>query len=193
MNIKTEILIEDLIKRTMQNLNKAEQLCQLSVEKLNWKSNPKKWNALECIEHLNIYGAYYLPEISLQIAQTPHKTPEAYFKSRWLGNYFANMLSAKENVKKMKTLKENDPIGSKLDKTVIEQFIDQQKRLLDLLGRARKVSLNKTITGMSITKYLTLKLGDTFRIVIYHNQRHIAQAFQMLSEYEESAKKPEVV
>jgi hypothetical protein len=45
-----------------------------------------------------------------------------------------------------------------------------------LLDKAKNVSLGKTKTGISISKLIKLKLGDTFRFVIYHNIRHIEQA-----------------
>lgn len=40
----------------------------------------------------------------------------------------------------------------------------------------KNIDLNKTKTAISISKWFKLKLGDTFKVVIYHNERHIAQA-----------------
>ncbi len=54
--------------------------------------------------------------------------------------------------------------------------------LLDVLDMSKKVNLTKTKTGISISKWLKLRLGDTFRVVIYHNQRHILQAKKVLKE-----------
>lgn len=45
---------------------------------------------------------------------------------------------------------------------------------------AQQVSLNKTKTGISISTWIKLKLGDTFKVVIYHNKRHIVQALKAL-------------
>ena len=72
------------------------------------------------------------------------------------------------------------PNGSDLNETVIERFLDQQLKTLELLDNARKVSLDKTKTAISISKLIKLKLGDTFRVIIYHNERHIAQAHKAL-------------
>src|SRR5690606_40886810 len=98
------------------------------------------------------------------------------FKSSWLGNYVAKSMLPKEKLNKMKTFKSMDPAGSDLNKNVLNRFIAQQNTLLDLLEAARKVSLTKTKTGISITPWLKLRLGDTFRVVIYHNLRHVLQA-----------------
>jgi hypothetical protein len=81
----------------------------------------------------------------------------------------------------MKTFKDKDPYGSDLDKATIEKFNKQQEQLLDLLSKAAGVSLTRTKTAISISKLIKLKLGDTFRVVIYHNQRHLVQAQKALA------------
>jgi len=58
----------------------------------------------------------------------------------------------------------------------LTEFIAQQKQMIQLLNDAENVNLNKVKTSISISKFIKLKLGDTFRFVIYHNLRHIEQA-----------------
>jgi hypothetical protein len=175
MKTPTENLISDLLERTRQNLNRAEQLNTLDPEVLNYKTSPDSWSALECLAHLNFYGDFYLPEIDKRIKASRYPA-EPVFKAGLLGNYFAKMMLPGEKMKPMKTLKSTNPNGSQLDKSTIEKFIQQQKKILQLLDNARKVSLNKTKASISIAPMLKLKIGDTFRVVIYHNDRHIAQA-----------------
>lgn len=175
MKIQTEALIVDLKNRTNQLIAEAEALKGKSEEELNYKQHAESWSALECLEHLNLYGRFYLPEIKKQIGQRKGKQ-EQVFKSGWLGNYFANSMLPKAKLNKMKTFKNMNPLNSRLDKKVIDEFINQQKEMLHLLEEAHKVSLNKTRTAISISKLIKLKLGDTFRFVIYHNQRHMVQA-----------------
>jgi len=180
MKIEATQVINDLIERTRQNLNDAETLKELSIDELNFKTSRNKWNALECIEHLNLYGDFYLPELKNKINESNH-TAEEVFKSGWLGNYFAKSMPPKEKLNKMKTFKDKNPLGNALSKQAIDKFIGQQKTTLELLDQARKVSLTKTKTAISISKLLKLRLGDTFRVLIYHNQRHIVQAFNMIN------------
>jgi len=175
MKTKTETLISNLTERTKNHMNQAEKFSQLRLEELNKKSSPESWSVLECIEHLNRYGDYYLPEIEGRLRNNK-TTPDPEFKSGLIGNYFAEMMLPGEKVKKMKTFKSMNPAGSKLDKKVLTKFIDQQKKMLELLDRSREVSLNKTKTSISISNLIKLKLGDTFRVVIYHNERHVVQA-----------------
>lgn len=179
MKTKTTTLIEDLLDRTRANLFAAEELKTLNFEELNSNPAPGSWSALECFEHLNFYGNFYIPEIEKQIENSRHPAEEI-FKSGIIGNYFAKSMLPKEKQGKMKTLKSQDPIGKSLSKDVLELFIDHQHQLLILLDKARKVSLSRTKTGLSISKFLKLRLGDTFRVLVYHNQRHILQAKRAL-------------
>ncbi len=176
MKINSETLITDLVARTRQLIHEAEELKQLDFKRLNHKQNAESWSALECIAHLNLYGDFYLPEITRRMAQTAYPQSAKVFKSGWLGNYFANSMLPKEKLNKMKTFKDKNPAGSKLTSEALDRFIQQQQQMLELLDRARKIDLNRTRTGISISKWITLKLGDTFRVVVYHNQRHMVQA-----------------
>ncbi len=182
MKITNTALIEDLIARTKENLNQAERFNHLSVEVLNWKENAEKWSILECLEHLNRYGDFYLPEIDRQIKKDKRLADKQLFRSGWLGNYFAESMLPKEKLNTMKTFKSMNPAGSNLNKTVLSNFIQQQKTMLDLLDRARPINLTKTKTGITISKLIRLRLGDTFRVVIYHNERHMLQAFKVLGK-----------
>mgnify|MGYP001059684512 FL=1 len=85
-----------------------------------------------------------------------------------------------EAMKPMKTFVSMDPAGNSLDKQVLHAFIRQQDRLLELLAQAATVNLKNTKTAISITRLIRLRLGDTFRFVIYHNHRHIVQAQRLI-------------
>ncbi len=179
MKIKSQLLLDELAKITRENLNYVQHLKTLSFEKLNARLSQDSWSALECIEHLNRYGDFYVPEIKNRIFASRSKS-ETDFKSGLLGNYFAQMMLPNDKPKKMKTFESMNPIYSKIDKEVLDVFIAQQNQLLELLKASQAISLNKTKTAISISKLIKLKLGDTFRFVIYHNQRHILQAKKVI-------------
>ena len=64
MKISNQDLVADLINRTQENIRAAELLKTKTEETLNKKETSKSWSALECIEHLNRYSDFYLPEIN---------------------------------------------------------------------------------------------------------------------------------
>ena len=174
MKTQSEILILDLIETTRLNLNFVELLKQKSETELNWKENSESWSVLECLEHLNLYGYFYIQEIEKTILKSKQKS-ETEFKSGFLGNYFAESMLPKQKLNKMKTFKDKNPLNSNLDTKVIDEFINQQIKTIDLLNKSKIVSLNKNKVKITLTKWIKLKLGDTFRFVINHNIRHIKQ------------------
>ena len=180
MKISTSKLISELKNMTEENIQFAEMLLDKTESELNFRNSEESWSILECLEHLNRYGNFYIPEISNRIAASK-LAPKTEFSSGILGNYFAKSILPKDKLNKMKTFKSMNPIHSKLDKKAVNEFISQQNQLLDLLEQSGKINLEKTKTSISISKLIKLRLGDTFRFVIYHNLRHIRQANNILN------------
>ncbi|KAA5538038.1 DinB family protein [Paenimyroides baculatum] len=180
MTISTENLLNELVELTKEHLAFAEGLLLKTDAELNKRMTNESWSVLECLEHLNLYGNFYLLEIKNRIETSTTKATTE-FKSGWLGNYFAQSMLPKENLNKMKAFKSMNPIHSSLSKNTVMIFINQQKQLLDLLNASRNVNLNKVKTSISITTFIKLKLGDTFKFLIYHNKRHVVQAQKVLA------------
>jgi len=185
MKATSEEVLADLEARTKANIAYVAELIEMPLEALTYKENPNSWNVLECLEHLNLYGDFYLPEISKRIQESPYQ-PDLYFRSGLLGNYFAQSVLPKEKLNKIKTFKDKDPIGNKnLNVGTLHKFLDQQQQILELLHKSKNVSLTKTKTAISISPLLKLRLGDTFRVLVYHNQRHLEQASKVLAKAKE--------
>jgi len=173
-NMQSENLIQSLIEQSRQIMNQVEKLKTNDLHFLTWRENPTAWCILECLEHLNLYGDFYLPQIENSIKNSKTKN-EIEFKSGLLGNYFAKSMLPKAQLNKMKTFKDKNPLNANLGKTVIDKFIHQQIKLIDLLTQSRKVSLNKVKIQTSISSFIKIKLGDTFQFIINHNIRHLKQ------------------
>lgn len=180
MKIQSETLITALTETTKLHINFAAALKERTDMQLNWKESKHSWSILECLEHLNLYGDFYIPEIERVISNSKSKS-ELIFKSGIIGNYFAESMLPKEKLNKMKTFKDKNPLNSFLDRNTIDRFINQQIQILALLDKARTISLNKEKTSISITALIKLRLGDTFRFVINHNIRHLKQIEKQLS------------
>ena len=172
--MQSEVLIQTLIEQTRVIINQLERLRNDDLSTLTWRENPTSWNILECIEHINRYGDFYLPEIASKI-KISNTNPDTEFKSGWLGRYFAKSMAPKEKLNKMATFKDKNPLNAQLDQTVIDTCINQQMELLDLLQQSRYISLNKVKINISISKFIKLKLGDTFQFFINHIRRHLVQ------------------
>lgn len=172
--MNSEKLLNHLIASTNKYINFAQNLKIKSDEELNWKQNSECWSILECLEHLNLYSNFYLPEIQKVLLNSNSKN-QLEFKSGFLGNYLVNSLLPKEKLNKMKTAKDKNPLNSKLSRNVIINFINCQFTFINLLKIAENVNLNKVKTKISITNLIKLKLGDTFMFLNNHTLRHLKQ------------------
>ncbi|WP_428224259.1 DinB family protein [Flavobacterium sp.] len=174
MVIQSELLVQQLADIIKEQMDFAQQLLLLDDEQLQKRSHSKAWNILECLEHLNLYSAYYLPEISLGM-QNSTAAASKEFRSGWLGNYFANSMLPKAKVSKMKTFKDKDPFGLPLKRAVIEEFLSNQKKYEEILQLCQNKNLKKIRIKISISRWISLSLGDTLRFIVNHQIRHFAQ------------------
>ncbi len=172
-------IISGLVTMTTSHVNYGKQLLEISDEKLQFKQSSKSWSVLECLEHLNLYTAFYNQEVHRRMKASSLPFSET-FKSTYLGEKFSNDMLPKEGMKTMNTFKSKNPNASQLDKEqVLLTFIKLQEELLVHLNTGYTKNLNKikTRTTLPILKF---KLGDTFRFVIHHNERHVVQAKKVL-------------
>ncbi len=178
----TAQLLESLHQQTETLLQKAIGEWQmLPPEVLSAQPSPTQWSVAQCLEHLNIYGRYYLPAIekAIQKARQNGAVPAREFHSGWLGNYFTNLMLPQSDGKlksKMKAPKNAVPAAYPDARAMLAEFIDQQETMLRLLDAAASVNLNQIRIPISIMPWLRLKLGDTFSFVIAHIERHVLQA-----------------
>ncbi|WP_312821901.1 hypothetical protein [Epilithonimonas sp.] len=104
---------------------------------MNFRTSENSWSILECLEHLNFYGNFYLPEIENRINENQFIATR--FQNWIFRKLFASMMLPKEKLNKMKTLKISNPIHNLLDKSVIDEFIKQQNKMLELLEKAKRL------------------------------------------------------
>jgi hypothetical protein len=119
-----------------------------------------------------------LPEIKKTIDRNKihHLRGEEMFSSTWLGNYFTKIMDPSTGKKKYKAFKDHRPSKMLEAHAVVAKFIGQQEELLYHLDQAKYVDVNEAKVPLSIFKLITFKLGDAFRFIIAHNERHMQQA-----------------
>lgn len=144
---------------------------------LQKQPTPEKWSVAQVLEHLNFYARHYITAIEQKL-HLNQSNPTVDFHSGWLGNYFCNIMKPTDEgviSKKMKALSNAVP-SKQLDvKQVLDEFISHQHHLLNLLQIAKNANLGDIRIPTSLNKFIALKLGDTFRFFITHQQRHFVQ------------------
>lgn len=157
----------DFAIRTFQNLDPALLLKRPDEE---------GWNITQCLWHLNSYGHFYLPLIQKKLLVPQHKKG---FSSGWLGGYFTKMMIPGKQ--KFKAFKDHVPPDQLDPYEVVAEFIEQQETLLNYLKQAHKADLEQRVP-ISVSRFITLKLGDVFQFMIQHDERHLQQALRNLGK-----------
>lgn len=183
----TDSLFQELEKITATSIEIVQkQVSRLSQNQLEWKPNSDTWSLLEIFAHLNEYALYYHPAFSKKIDTTRFTDPKDQFISSPLGRsaWKSMKLGNAKNVKrKFKAQRLYNPtiVTSIVKPTAVSDFIAQQKELLAIIEKAKTINIRKSKVGISISKIIRLRFGDALLFVIYHNERHVQQAINLIN------------
>ena len=181
---KAEDLLNNLSLDVKRIKEAAEYFNTGDKSKLVYSPDPGRWSVIQILEHLNAYNRHYLPYIEKELSQVTYDT-NAWFTSGYWGEKFTKSMmptNVYEIKNKMKTMKKMSFPNSLNVDTVIKEFLAGQDKLLQLLERAKGKDLAKIHIPITLTKLIKLRLGDTFRFLIAHEQRHLIQARNMWKE-----------
>jgi hypothetical protein len=184
MKIRSIELLDSLSADVRQMLVTVTQLKSLDAAVLRHEPGEGRWSVAQVLAHLNSYGKYYLPEIQKSLDNSSLAATE-FFSPGWAGEYFTKIMRPGINgviKNKMKSPKGHRPMPIADVDGVIDIFIDQQYWLLELIEQARKKAIGKIRTPISISRFIKLKTGDTFRFLIAHEQRHFVQIENVINE-----------
>jgi hypothetical protein len=155
----------------------------LSPDLLNRRPSPGRWSVGQCLEHLNIIGGYYLPEIASRInkAMASGSRPAPTAKHGLIGRRFIEAMRAPASTRAFNSPERYAPTGTRLPRTVTEVFSRQLDELLRLVLLARQVNANTVRIPNPLFPLLRFRLTDQLEFLIVHIQRHIAQADAVLA------------
>jgi hypothetical protein len=149
----------------------------LSEEQLNWQPNQETWSAGQCLEHLIKTNDEMLSAVEGHVNGTHRKTIFEQFAvgSKYFGNYVLKAVQP-ENKNKLKAPKIFRPAASSVDAGIVEKFVENQRKLIDLMHRSENLDLAKTIVTSPVASFVTYSLFDAYKIVVTHERRHFRQA-----------------
>jgi DinB family protein len=107
-----------------------------------------------------------------------NKPSKETFTPGWFGNYFTKIMKpvGGGRIRDKMTAPKGHRRPERLDvKPVVDDFLDQQQHLPGLLEQAKQKNIGAMRTPISISRFIKLKVGDTFRFLIAHEQRHFVQ------------------
>jgi TusA-related sulfurtransferase len=177
IHMNTLALLEDLQDRTQKSAALINVLQKLEESTLQHKLNPNTWSVLECIAHLNLYYAFYIPLLKTAVELDQTKSYEGRFKSGWLGEFFVTIMKPKKGkIKKMSAMAKMNPNGTLLDPSILEVFLNNQKTIHEIMEICKTRNLNSVKIPTVMSKWVSISLGDTLRFIVVHNERHLLQA-----------------
>ena len=154
----------------------------LSPSQLNWKPAPERWSVAQCFEHLITSNKGYLPIIDNVLA--------GYKRTFWQSMPVLPGLMGKLLVKsmdpastrKVKAPKRFQPAQSDISGSVINDFVDQQKQLVDKMKATEHLDLEKIVITSPVAGAVIYSLMDAYRLIVVHEQRHFQQAKRVIEE-----------
>jgi hypothetical protein len=158
----------------------------LSPDVLNRRPSPSRWSVGQCLEHLNIVGGHYLPEIAARLnkAMAQGSKPTSTVKSGFVGRYLIESMRRPASERALTTPQRYAPTGTRLPRTVTEVYSRQLDELLRLVLLARQVNANAVRIPNPLLPLLRLRLTDQLEFLVAHIQRHILQAEAVLKGLE---------
>lgn len=177
----------DLQQRLSRVLETVQQeFATLTDDQLRWKPAPDRWSIVECLQHLNLAERFYIRNIQhkvdkLGLLQT--NPTDQTVESDWIGKA---MLFAVDPQVKIKLpapgMIRPRPAAELVPADVIGQFLDLQTLLHSLLNKAVYLDWNQDKVITLFGNWLKIRLGDAFRMLVAHTERHMKQAMRVKAE-----------
>lgn len=183
MKYKSHALLESLSEDVRKIILQAGRLESLPAKLLQQQPSAGKWSVAQILDHLNIYARYYINAIEGKLHHN-QSGADIYFQPGWLGNYFTKIMQPRDDKSipnKMQAPKNAVPQPQPDAVKVLREFVSHQHQLLNLLAIAETANLNYIRIPTSLYAFIKLKLGDTFRFLVAHEQRHFVQIENVLN------------
>ena len=163
--------------------NTKKTFGHLSAEQLNWKPNAKSWSIGQCFEHLIVTNNLYFPAIQNVISGTHRNNffSQIPFSTNLISVLMKNALNP-EQKRKMKTFKIFEPSASNVSETIIEDFAENQIKLIELFEVVKDLDIHKIKIPEPLSVALNLRLDDAFEILLMHEKRHFLQAERVFQQ-----------
>ncbi len=154
----------------------------LAAAHLNWKPAADKWSVAQCLDHLIVSNETYYPQVNKVVDGSYKKS--LYQGIRPLSNFFGAWLVKETGPvvgKPMKNPAAFSPSQSDLPATIVADFERHQQECTALLRQLDKVNLEKTVISSPAAGFITYNLCHLLAILAGHEQRHLAQAINVIN------------
>lgn len=155
----------------------------LSKEQLNWKPSAERWSIAQCFDHLVNSNKGYLPIIESVRSGTKKRT--TWERLPVLPGLAGKLLIKSldpATTRKLKAPKAFEPAQSDISEKIIDQFVEQQGKVIDAMKATSNLDLERIIITSPALSVITYSLMDAYRIIVIHERRHFQQAKRVADE-----------
>jgi hypothetical protein len=180
----SQLLIQDLQAIIQEQLRRMDELVALPIRRLEQRPRPKAWSALEVVEHLNILSGHYVRRLRKAYAGNGIFRKDGFLPGRW-GEKLTTAMRPLPDGRipgPMRTLWFFEPKAAHAKgRQSLRDFralLDEQVMLLD---KASTMGIEGPRITSTLGPILRFKIGDAFRFMIAHQQRHFLQIDRALA------------
>jgi len=160
-------------KSTFGNLNPSQ---------LNWKPSPERWSVAQCFDHLLTSNRGYLPIFDSVLAGRKQTFWESLPLLPGLGARLLIKSLDPATTRKLKAPKNFQPAESDIRATVIDDFVEQQRLIVEKMKATQHLDVDQIIITSPALSVVTYSLMDAYRVIVVHEARHFQQAKRVTEE-----------
>lgn len=159
---------------------------ELDDTRFNWRPETDRWSAAECIDHCVVVGTLMNRNIDDAIAKAQERglKSDGPYKYGPLGNFLVKAVGPSDEARKrkFKAPKAYTPTSNHTISRLDVAFDRLQTDFIDRLNRARGLDLGRIklpSAAGGFNALIRLSLGQWFALLANHQDRHLAQAFDV--------------
>ena len=176
--------LDSLIRDAKQVADDARaSFGNLSAVQLNWKPSAERWSIAQCFEHLITSNRGYLPIIeSVRSGKKQTRFVERLPVLPGLAGKLLIKSLDPASTRKLKAPKNFQPAQSDISATIIDDFVAQQKQIIEGMKSTSHLDLEKIIITSPALSFVAYSLMDGYRVIVTHERRHFQQAERVTQE-----------
>jgi len=149
-----------------------------SVPAERWvvRTDPARWSVSECIEHLNLTSAAFVPLLAAGIEQARTEPPSSRKYRRGFLGWALWKMTGPDARGRVQTTPPFVPATAPPADAVIADFTRWQDNLLTLLASAEGLPIDKVSMTSPFNARMTYNIYAGFSAVPRHQHRHLQQA-----------------
>jgi DinB family protein len=154
---------------------------RLSARQVNWRPSEREWSIGQCFDHVIISNRpyFHISEEILAGRRRQRVWERMPLLPRLFGRLVINTLRP-DSGRRAKARPAFYPSASHIGPAIIASFLEQQERLLRLMGASRELDLDGITITSPVLRFVTYSLMDAYRIIVVHEQNHFVQAERVM-------------